>query len=121
MRRTFSPAQARWGRSIRIEREEYTVVGTFEKIGSVLGQDQDNFVIVPMNQFFHLRPRFSLTLNVLTKGGVKNFELAQDETTVILRARRHVRPGMENDFFIGTKESYISLWQSISGAFLPCS
>ena len=105
------------GKSIRIEREEYTVVGTFEKIGSVLGQDQDNFVIVPMNQFFHLRPRFSLTLNVLTKGGVKNFELAQDETTVILRARRHVRPGMENDFFIGTKESYISLWQSISGAF----
>ena len=70
-----------------------------------------------MNQFFHLRPRFSLTLNVLTKGGAKNFELAQDETTVILRARRHVRPGMENDFFIGTKESYISLWQSISGAF----
>ena len=54
------------GKSIRIEREEYTVIGTFEKIGSVLGQDQDNFVIVPMNQFFHLRPRFSLTLNVLT-------------------------------------------------------
>jgi putative ABC transport system permease protein len=28
-----------------------------------------------------------------------------------------VLPGRENDFFIGTRESYISLWQSISGAF----
>ena len=37
---------------------------------------------------------------------------------MILRSRRHVRPGADNDFFIGTKESYISLWQSISGAFL---
>ena len=70
-----------------------------------------------MNQFFRLRPRFSLTLNVLTKDAKGSFERAQDEVTVILRARRHVRPGAESDFFIGTKDSYISLWQSISGAF----
>ena len=31
---------------------------------------------------------------------------------MILRARRHVGPGAESDFFIGTKDSYISLWQS---------
>lgn len=105
------------GKVIRIASEEYTVIGTFEKIGSVLGQDQDNFAVIPLNQFFRLRPRFSLTLNILAEDGKKQFEEAQDETTVILRTRRHVRPGADNDFFIGTKESYISLWQSISGAF----
>jgi putative ABC transport system permease protein len=83
----------------------------------VLGQDQDNFVIIPITEFLRLRPRFSLTLNILAQPGDKAFEAAQDEVTVTLRSRRHVRPGQENDFFIGTKESYIALWQSISGAF----
>jgi putative ABC transport system permease protein len=113
----FFPGVDPLGKVIRIANAEYTVIGTFDKIGSVLGQDQDNFAVIPMNPFLRLRPRFSLTLNILAQGGVRNFERAQDETTVILRSRRHVRPGADNDFFIGTKESYISLWQSISGAF----
>jgi putative ABC transport system permease protein len=113
----FFPGVDPLGKVIRIANAEYTVIGTFDKIGSVLGQDQDNFAVIPMNPFLRLRPRFSLTLNILAQGGARNFERAQDETTVILRSRRHVRPGSDNDFFIGTKESYISLWQSISGAF----
>jgi putative ABC transport system permease protein len=105
------------GRQIRVANGEYTVIGTFEKIGSVLGQDQDNFVILPITEFLRLRPRFSLTLNVLARPGARMFQAAQDEVTINLRARRHVRPGQDNDFFLGTKESYIALWQSISGAF----
>jgi putative ABC transport system permease protein len=34
-----------------------------------------------------------------------------------MRARRHIGPGQTEDFFLGTKDSYISLWQQISGAF----
>ena len=34
------------GRSLRIANDEFMVVGVMEKIGSVLGQDQDNFVLV---------------------------------------------------------------------------
>lgn len=117
LRQNFFAGVEPVGKMIRIASLEYIVIGTFEKIGSVLGQDQDNFVVVPLNQFFRLRPRFSLTLNILTQSGGANFEKAQDEATVVLRSRRHVRPGEENDFHIGTKESYISLWQSISGAF----
>lgn len=113
----FFPGTDPLGKHVKIANEEYLVIGTFEKIGSVLGQDQDNFAMVPMNQFFRIRPRFSLTLNILTQEAKGSFERAQDEATMILRARRHVRPGAENDFFIGTKDSYISLWQSISGAF----
>jgi putative ABC transport system permease protein len=105
------------GKTIRIGNEEYTIVGTFEKIGSVLGQDQDNFVVIPLYRYLRLFPRFSLTLNILAQGGPEAFQRAQDQARVVLRARRHVMPGHDDDFFIGTKESYISLWQSISGAF----
>jgi putative ABC transport system permease protein len=40
-----------------------------------------------------------------------------DQARLILRARRHIRPDQEEDFFIGTKDSYIRLWNQISGAF----
>lgn len=105
------------GKVLRIGNQEFTVIGTFDRIGSVLGQDQDNFVVVPLPQFLRIRPRFSLTLNILSQAGADQFEAAQDEVTVVLRARRHVGPQQENDFFIGTKDSYIQLWTSISGAF----
>ena len=36
------------GKTIRIANDEFVVIGIMEKIGSVLGQDQDNFVIVPL-------------------------------------------------------------------------
>src|ERR1700741_2281877 len=35
------------GKILRVGTEEFTVVGVMEKVGSVLGQDQDNFVMVP--------------------------------------------------------------------------
>lgn len=105
------------GKVVRVANDDFTVIGVFEKIGSVLGQDQDNFVIVPLPQFLRIRPRYSLTLNVLARPGPGNFETAQDQLTILLRARRHLLPQQENDFYIGTKDSYIQLWKSISGAF----
>jgi putative ABC transport system permease protein len=104
------------GQTLRVGNEELRVIGTMEKIGSVLGQDQDNFVMVPLSVFLRMQgAHSSLTINVKTDK--KNFEQAQDQAQLILRARRHLLPGAENDFFIGTKESYMALWRSISSAF----
>lgn len=105
------------GRVIRIDNEEYTIIGVYEKMGSVLGQDQDNFVMVPLSAFLRTRgPRTSLMLSVKTSGSAA-FDRAQDEVRQVLRARRHITYGRDEDFFIGTKDSYMSLWASISGAF----
>jgi putative ABC transport system permease protein len=105
------------GQVIRLDNQEFTVTGTIERIGSVLGQNQDTFAIVPMNTYLRMRgARSSITIQVKTGSG-KAFENAQDETRLAFRARRHVPPGADDDFFIGTKDSYISLWQSISSAF----
>jgi len=104
------------GRTIRVGSDELTVLGTMEKIGSVLGQDQDNFVIVPLPVFLRMQgSHFSLTINVKTEK--EKFEEAQDQAALVLRARRHLDGKMENDFLIGTKESYMALWRSISSAF----
>jgi putative ABC transport system permease protein len=104
------------GKSLRVGNDELMVVGVLEKIGSVLGQDQDDFVMVPLPVFLRIEGvHTSLTINVKTSK--EKFEPAQDQAQLILRARRHLTYGTENDFFIGTKESYMALWRSISSAF----
>ena len=104
------------GKNIRIGNDEFVVIGIMEKVGSVLGQDQDNFVTVPLPVFLRMRGLHeSLTINVKASSG--NFDKAQDQAQLILRSRRHLSGTMENDFFIGTKESYMALWRGISSAF----
>ena len=114
----FFPGLDPIGRQIRTSGGEFTVIGTFEPIGTILGQDQDTFVIIPLTTYLHLRGlRNSLTLEIKAEGGQQRFVQAQDEVRMILRARRHITGNHEEDFFIGTADSYISLWQSISSAF----
>src|SRR5260370_2694997 len=104
------------GKAIRVENNELMVVGVLEKVGSVLGQEQDNFVMVPLPGFLRMKGiHTSVTINVKTSK--EKFEQAQDEAHLLLRSRRHLQGAMEDDFFIGTKESYMALWRSISSAF----
>ncbi|MEZ5402590.1 MAG: ABC transporter permease [Bryobacteraceae bacterium] len=106
------------GRVVRIGSQEYTVIGVYEKIGAILGQEQDNFAVIPMRSFVKLRgSRFSIVMQILAAPGEANFEAAQDQVRLLLRARRHIVPGEDEDFYIGTAQSYIELWKSISSAF----
>jgi putative ABC transport system permease protein len=75
-------------------------------------------MIVPLNTYLRVRgARNSLTLEIKAAGSLQLFQEAQDEVRVIMRARRHITQGRDEDFYIGTADSYMSLWQSISSAF----
>ena len=105
------------GKTVRIGNDEFTVIGIMEKVGSVLGQDQDNFVTVPLPLFLEIQGPHTTSLTINAKTSAGNFQAAQDQAQLILRARRHLGPQRDNDFFIGTKDSYMALWKSISSAF----
>ncbi|MEK7752490.1 MAG: FtsX-like permease family protein, partial [Acidobacteriota bacterium] len=106
------------GRTIRIGKEEFLVIGTYARIGSVLGQDQDNFAVIPMGAYRRLRgSRYSVIIQVKAAGGAELMERAQDQARGVLRARRHLTGNREDDFYFGTAQSYIALWESISSAF----
>jgi putative ABC transport system permease protein len=114
----FFPAASPLGHAIRSGGSECIVIGVFEKIGSVLGQDQDNFIVIPLRTYLKQRGQYnSLMLQVKAEGGAELFDRAQDDARRVLRARRHVAAGKDDDFYIGTADSYIALWKSISGAF----
>ena len=105
------PAVDPLGRTIRVDREALEVIGVFEAVGSVLGQNQDLFVVLPLDTFRRMRGlRTSLTIEV-EAGESPRFERAQDEVRMILRSRRNIGPRTEENFYIGTAASYIALWE----------
>ncbi|MBI4903666.1 MAG: ABC transporter permease [Acidobacteria bacterium] len=117
LREQLFPAADPLGASLHYAGTDCTIIGAYEKLGSVLGQDQDKFMVIPMQGFLRINGRrSSLTIQVKAGGGAQ-FQQAQDEARLVLRSERHVQAGAKDDFYIATKESYISLWQSISAAF----
>jgi putative ABC transport system permease protein len=80
----------------------------------VLGQSQDNFVLLPFGQYQKIfGPHDSIVILVRARHGV-TLERVQDEARVILRARRHVPIGKPDDFGITTSETYMALYESLT-------
>jgi putative ABC transport system permease protein len=104
------------GHEVRIGDFKYRVVGVAAKKGSVFGQSQDNYVIVPLSAWQKVYgTRGSITIGVAAVDEA-SFELAQDEVRAILRARRGVAPGKPDDFGIVTAEMFMDLYRNFTGA-----
>ena len=88
-----------------------------ERVGSVLGQSQDTFVLLPVSTFLKAYgSRRSVTLLVQSPDAA-NFGPAQDEVRMLLRVRRHRSYRQADDFYFTTSETFLALWESISSAF----
>jgi putative ABC transport system permease protein len=103
------------GATIRISGEEFTVIGVADRIGSILGQDQDIFAIVPITAFEKLfGTRHSLLFHIK---GQQPLGPIEDELRLILRSRRHLTPDAGDDFYFATADTYLDLWKDISAVF----
>ncbi|MGH9794638.1 MAG: ABC transporter permease [Candidatus Acidiferrales bacterium] len=116
--RLFPQGRNPLGQAMRIAGEEFRVTGVSEEVGSILGQDQDKFVMIPIDSFFKLFGlRHSLILQVQVPSAETGLTPAQDQVRALLRARRHVAPSAADDFYFTTAETYLSLWSDISSVF----
>jgi putative ABC transport system permease protein len=103
------------GQSIRVAGHELRVVGILAARGSVLGQSQDNIVIVPLGQFQKMfGAKRSLNILVSAVPGV-SLERLSDEARLVLRSARHVPLGKPDDFAISTAETYMALYETLTG------
>jgi putative ABC transport system permease protein len=103
------------GQSVRVAGHELMVVGVLEARGSVLGQSQDNLVVVPLGQFQKMfGGHRSLTIIVSAIPGV-DLDRLTDEARLVLRSARHVPLGEPDDFGIATAETYMALYKTLTG------
>jgi putative ABC transport system permease protein len=94
-------------------------VGTGEKIGSTLGQSQDNFVAIPLSTYMKLwgslSPR-SGDLNIGIKcASPGSMARAMDQARVLMRIRRGLKPDEADSFGIIASDSLTGLWNQIFG------
>lgn len=91
------------GKSIRIRKVPFVVVGVFEPKGqSAMGNDQDEFIMVPLTAAQRRLVRLSTpgrVGNIFIKGLSMNaLEYVQSQTEALLRERHKIRPGEPDDF-----------------------
>jgi len=105
------------GREVRVDTIDCTVIGVGKKLGSVLGQSRDNWLILPLTTYQKVYGSDDSLILWVKSNGTKALPTTEDEVRLILRGRRHVAYADADDFDIETNASFLSLWGSISGAF----
>ena len=115
--RLFGPADP-IDKVITIKGEHFRVVGVSEKKGSVFGQSQDEFAIIPLGEFQKMfGARFGMQLLVKPKSP-ELVTVAMDEATVAMRIQRRLRPGKPDNFGMLTSDSLLDLYhQATNGIF----
>jgi putative ABC transport system permease protein len=99
---------------VRINGVNFRVVGVNEKKGSLFGQSQDNFAVIPLGAYQRLfGTRLWLDLNVKPKDP-SLMQAAMDEATVALRVSRRLKPKDRDNFGIVSAESALDFYHSIT-------
>jgi putative ABC transport system permease protein len=112
----FFPTVDPIGKTIRAGTHSYEIVGVAQEIGSVFGESQDNFFLIPISTYNKewKSQREGLTLFVQARNA-EIMETSQDEARMYLRAWRHLPEKAPDNFSIFGSASIMSLWQQITG------
>jgi len=104
------------GRNIVIEGIPFEIVGVAKAKGSVFGQSQDGFVIVPAQTYFKVwGSRQGMGYDAIAVDHAQ-LAAAQEETRVLLRAYRHLHPKDDDTFSMVTSDSLLNFWDQLTGA-----
>ncbi|HIG27629.1 MAG TPA: FtsX-like permease family protein [Verrucomicrobiales bacterium] len=102
------------GEKVKFKGINYKVVGVLASKGTVMGQDEGNFLLIPLTTGLN-RYGYRRSLNYLVQTESQTeFEDAMEETRGILRTLRKVPPGEEDDFEIVSNDSLIAQFNKIT-------
>ncbi len=104
------------GKSVRAGPREFQIVGVATAIGTVFGQPQDMFVMVPYHSYeksWHTSQN-SLTMFVQARAP-EAMDAAEDEVRLILRTRHHAKYTDPDGFGIIAPNSIMGLWEDLTG------
>lgn len=104
------------GKTIRVAGRPFDVVGVAKRNGSVFGQSQDNFVHIPAQTFFKMYGSRRWISYACLSRDQNQIHQAMDEIRALLRARRHLPPGREDNFTVFASDSIMNMWDRLTGA-----
>lgn len=104
------------GKVIQINGHNFKVIGTYAKMGSMLGLfSLDNRIIIPINKFFKLfGTRRSLTINVKALT-VDAMDDTKEEVRSVMKRARRIPVGGNDDFGVNQQEAFKQTYESLTG------
>jgi putative ABC transport system permease protein len=105
-------------RQVKIQGVNFRVIGVSQPKGSMFGQSQDDFAIIPLGAFQRLFGSRA-SLDVLAKPrDPADIDLGMDEATIALRIERRLRPAEDDNFGIFTSDTVLGIYnQATAGIF----
>jgi putative ABC transport system permease protein len=112
----FFPTGNPIGKVIQVQGRPFEVIGVAKAKGSVFGNSQDNFVIIPIETYFKIwGSRQGMGYDAAAIDPGRLFQ-AQEETRMLLRAYRHLGPKDDDTFSMVTSDSLVNFWNQLTGA-----
>jgi len=106
------------GKDVTINGIRFEVLGVATKKGSIFGNSQDEFAVIPLDAFqriFGSRQSLQLTVRPRDPSLVQT---AMDETTVALRVARRLRPKQPDNFGLLSSDTLLNIYNTAtSGIF----
>jgi putative ABC transport system permease protein len=103
---------------VKIQGVHFRVIGVNEKKGSIFGQSQDEFAVVPLGSFqkmFGSRRSIQLNVKPIDPSVV---DAAMNDATVALRIERRLKPKQKDNFGMFTSDSILAIYhQATNGIF----
>jgi putative ABC transport system permease protein len=104
------------GQTITAEGVQFEIVGVAKAKGSIFGQSQDNFLIVPIDTYFKIWGARNGMGFAATALDHDHLAQAQEEARMLLRAYRHLRPKEDDTFSMLTSDALLDFWNQLTGA-----
>jgi putative ABC transport system permease protein len=107
------------GRTTYVRGYPLRVIGLAVRKGSILGQNQDNVIVIPITLVQKiLTATDEVAIYVRPRSGLAGLDATQDEVRTILRALRKTPYRSDDPFGILGSEAFQTLWKSLTaGAF----
>ncbi len=102
------------GQMIRVDNQQYEVIGVIAEKGGMLGGNQDNFLAIPITTFFDQYGKERDTHIMVQAKSREEYEDCIEQVRGILRTARHVDPGIDDDFYIFSNDSLIEQFNNFS-------
>ncbi len=104
------------GRTIDIDGRPFTVVGVGKPLGSAFGNSQDAYAYIPIETFQEIYgSQVALTI-IIEARGAEWMDRTQEESRLLMRARRHLKQSEEDTFAILGSDALLDLFRSLTGS-----
>jgi putative ABC transport system permease protein len=116
IRKRLFPDVEALGKNIRIDGENYIVVGVLAPKGSSFGQSQDNLVVIPISRWFNAYGRAGRSISINVQAPTPEALPEVQELAIgAFRLARGLEPEDPNDFEVFSNDSLISTFNQAAG------